>query len=208
MNEYKLVLASNSPRRKEILEKTGFSFDVMPSNVEEIVDSTVPSSVCMSLAKQKALDVASRIKIYNDEHPDLVTPQNILVLGADTIVVFEEEILGKPDSEETAFSMLNKLSGNTHSVYTGVSLAFLSKDGRAGEISFYEKTDVTFYEMSEADIKAYIATGSPMDKAGAYGIQDYSAKFLKKIDGDYYNVVGLPIGRICEELKKLEVKTI
>lgn len=208
MNEYKLVLASNSPRRKEILEKTGFSFDVMPSCVEEIVDSTVPSSVCMSLAKQKALDVAARIKIYNDEHPDLVTPQNILVLGADTIVVFEEEILGKPDSEETAFSMLNKLSGNTHSVYTGVSLAFLSKDGRAGEISFYEKTDVTFYEMSEADIKAYIATGSPMDKAGAYGIQDYSAKFLKKIDGDYYNVVGLPIGRICEELKKLEVKTI
>lgn len=208
MNEYKLVLASNSPRRKEILEQTGFDFDVMPSTVEEIVDSTVPAEVCMSLAKQKAIDVAAKIKAFNDEHKELTTPQDILVLGADTIVAIGDEILGKPVDEEQAFEMLTKLSGKTNTVYTGVCLVFVSRDGRAGELSFFEATDVTFYEMSEADIKEYIETGSPMDKAGAYGIQDYSAKFLKKIDGDYYNVVGLPIGRICEELKKLGVKTI
>lgn len=203
---YKIVLASASPRRKQIFEQVGIEFDVYPSDEEEVITETKPDKVCVSLSKLKALDVASKIKAYNDIHTDVSTPTDILVIGADTIVSVDGKILGKPRDEDDAFNMLKMLSDNDNYVYTGVTLVFMSKDGRVGEYSFFEKTKVTFYKIADDDIKAYIATGSPLDKAGSYGIQDMSAKFIKSIEGDYYNVVGFPIARLFYELNELGVK--
>ncbi len=200
---YKIVLASASPRRKEILEKIGLEFDIWPSEKEESVEKTDPSDVCTELSRQKALDVASQIRQYAEEHPELTSPQDILVIGADTIVAVDEIILGKPKDEEDAFRMLRMLSDRTHKVLTGVTFVFLSKDGRAGEYSFYDKTDVTCYPVSDEEIREYIASGEPMDKAGAYGIQGSFLKHVKKIDGDFFNVMGLPASRMYQELKKL-----
>lgn len=207
---YKVVLASQSPRRKQLLEQMGVEFDIWPSKLEEKITSTKPEEVCVELCKQKALDVASQILLYNAEHPDLTTPQDILVIGADTVVAVQEkdeyEILGKPKSEEEAHKMLCKLSDAKHKVYTGVCLAFITKEGRVGEKSFFEVTDVFFGPVSDIEIDEYIATGEPMDKAGAYGIQGSFAKYVKKIDGDFYNVMGMPISRIHYELKELGVE--
>lgn len=203
--DYKIVLASKSPRRKEILEMAGFEFDIWPSTKDEIIISTNPSEVCVELSRQKAIDVASQIKTFNDENTELVTPQNVMVIGSDTIVSIDNEILGKPKDEAQAFEMLNKLSGKTHTVYTGVTLVFMSKDGRVGEYSFFDSTDVTFYHLDEDEINEYIATGSPLDKAGAYGAQDMASRFVKKLDGSFHNVMGFPISRLCYELKNLNV---
>ena len=196
----KIVLASASPRRKQLLEQMGLEFDIFPSDKEEIIKSNIPSEVCQELSKQKAIDVASSIKAYNDTHADIVTPQDIIVIGADTIVTFDGIILGKPVDEEDAFRMLNMLSGNTHEVYTGVTIVVMSKDGRAGEFSFYESTGVTFYPLTKEEIREYIATGEPMDKAGSYGIQGCFAKYVKGINGDFNNVVGLPVARLYHEI--------
>lgn len=200
---YKIILASGSPRRKQLLEQVGFEFEVWPSQCEEKIESTIPSEVCMELSRQKALDIAAGIHTYNEDHSDISSNQNLLIIGADTIVVDGEQILGKPKDDENAKDMLRKLSGNTHSVYTGVTFVFMSSDGRVGAHSFCEKTDVTFYSLSEEEICEYVDSGDPLDKAGAYGIQGNFAKHIKKIDGDYNNVVGLPVGRLYEELKEL-----
>jgi len=203
VSKYKIILASNSPRRKQLLEQVGFEFDVCPSGCDEVVTSTVPSEVCVELSKQKAIDVASAISMYNEEHADIAAPQDLIIIGSDTIVAIDGEILGKPSDDEKAKEMLRKLSGNVHSVFTGVTFVFMASDGRVGEYSFYDKTDVEVYELSEEEITEYVDTGDPLDKAGAYGIQGYFAKHIKKIDGDYYNVVGLPIGRLYHELKSI-----
>lgn len=203
VSKYKIVLASNSPRRKQLLEQVGFEFEVCPSGCEEIVTSTVPAEVCVELSKQKAIDVASSIKKYNEEHKDISKPQDLIIIGSDTIVAIGNEILGKPGNDENAKEMLRKLSGKVHSVYTGVTFVFMAEDGRVGAHSFYDKTDVSVYELSDEEICEYVDTGDPLDKAGAYGIQGYFAKYIEKIDGDYYNVVGLPIGRLYHELKKI-----
>ena len=145
------------------------------------------------------------VKSYEEKHEELMTPQDIMVIGADTIVAYEDQILGKPQDEEDAYRMLSMLSGNTHSVYTGVSIILLGASGKAGELNFYEKTDVVMRQMDENEIRRYIATGEPMDKAGAYGIQGKCAIFIDKIDGDYNNVVGLPMAAIYRELKKLGI---
>ena len=245
---YKVVLASQSPRRKQLLEQIGVEFDIWPSKKEEVVSSSIPSEVCVELCKQKALDVASQIVSYNEEHKDITTAQDILVIGADTIVAMPVgiveadenpknlktsenveaaktlktsetveavknlktsetvyEILGKPKTESEAFDMLCKLRNAKHTVFTGVSFVFISKEGRVGEYSFYEATDVFFGPIEDDEIKEYIATGEPMDKAGAYGIQGAFAKYIKGINGDFYNVMGLPVSRICYELKSLGV---
>lgn len=204
-SDYRLVLASKSPRRSEIFEKVGLEFEVCPSDKEEIIESTVPDKVCVELSRQKALDVASKINSYHNRHEDITTRQNLLVIGADTIVAIDGEILGKPADEGEAFSMLKRLSGQTHTVYTGVTFVFMSKDGRAGEYSFFDSTEVTFYEIDDEDIEKYINTGSPLDKAGAYGAQDMAAKFVRKINGSFDNVVGFPISRMFNELKGLGV---
>lgn len=203
IDKYKIILASGSPRRKELLEQVGFEFEICPSKCEEIITSTVPEEVCVELSSQKAIDVASSIKAYNENHADIAAPQDLIIIGSDTIVACDGEILGKPTDDECAKVMLRKLSGKVHSVYTGVSFVFMSADGRVGVHSFYDKTDVSVYELSEEEIEEYVDTGDPLDKAGAYGIQGYFAKHIKKIDGDYYNVVGLPIGKLYHELKDI-----
>ena len=131
--------------------------------------------------------------------------RDILVIGADTVVAYENQILGKPKDEEDARRMLSMLSGKTNSVYTGVTFVFIDKDGRTGEHCFYEKTDVSMYTLTEEEIDRYISSGDPMDKAGSYGIQGRFAIHIKGIHGDYNNVVGLPVARLYQELRKLGV---
>ena len=155
------------------------------------------------MSARKAREVASGILTYNENHKELVTPQEILVIGADTVVAYDGQILGKPKDEEDAGRMLSLLSGNTHSVYTGITLVFIDKSGRTGEYCFFEKTDVTMYPMDEDEINRYIATGEPMDKAGSYGIQGRCAIYIKQIEGDYNNVVGLPVARLYQELRRV-----
>ena len=200
-----IILASQSPRRKELLEQIGLEFEICPAKGEEIITKTIPEEVVMELSKQKAEEVAAMVSSFGEEHKDITTPSDILVIGADTVVAYDGKILGKPVDEADAKRMLAMLSGNTHSVFTGVTLVLIDKSGRAGELVFYEKTDVKMHEISELEIDRYIATGEPMDKAGSYGIQGKCAIYIEKIDGDYNNVVGLPITRIYQELKKIGI---
>ena len=200
-----IILASQSPRRKELLEQIGLEFEICPSKGEEIITKTIPEEVVMELSKQKAEEVAAMVSSFGENHKEITTPSDILVIGADTVVAYDGKILGKPKDEADAKAMLTMLSGNTHSVFTGVTLVLIDKSGRAGELVFYEKTDVKMHEMSEVEIDRYIATGEPMDKAGSYAIQGKCAIYVEKIDGDYNNVVGLPITRIYQELKKIGI---
>ncbi len=200
-----IILASASPRRKELLEQIGLEFEICPAKGEEVITKTIPEEVVMELSKQKAEEVASMVVTFGEKNKELTTPSDILVIGADTIVAYEGRILGKPKGEEDAKRMLSMLAGNTHSVFTGVTLVLIDKSGRAGELVFYEKTDVTMFPMSEKEIEWYVAGGEPLDKAGAYGIQGKCAIYIEKIDGDYNNVVGLPIARIYQELKKIGI---
>ena len=190
----RIVLASASPRRKELLEQIGLEFEICPAKGEEVITAGSVDGAVLELSSQK--EVAAGILSYNEIHPELVTPQDILVIGADTVVACDGNILGKPRDEADAAHMLSMLSGHTHSVYTGVTLVFIDKNGRTGETSFYEKTDVCMYPLDDAEIRRYIAGGEPMDKAGSYGIQGQAAAFVKEIHGDYNNVVGLPVGRL------------
>ena len=200
-----IILASQSPRRKELLEQIGLEFEICPAKGEEIITKTIPEEVVMELSKQKAEEVAAMVSSYSKQHKDITTPSDILVIGADTVVAYDGKILGKPKDEADAKATLTMLSGNTHSVFTGVTLVLIDKSGRAGEIVFYEKTDVKMHKMSEAEIDRYIETGEPMDKAGSYAIQGKCAIYIEKIDGDYNNVVGLPITRIYQEIKKIGI---
>lgn len=200
-----IILASASPRRKELLEQIGLHFEICPAKGEEVLTTEIPQDAVMELASQKAFEVAGMIKSYEGLHRELVTPQDLMVIGADTVVVAGGRILGKPKDDEDAFRMLSMLSGKTHEVFTGVSIVFLDAGGRAGEHVFYEKTEVTMREMEQEEIRRYIATGESSDKAGAYGIQGKCAIFIDKIAGDYNNVVGLPVAAIYRELKKLGI---
>ena len=190
MNQ-KIILASASPRRRELLAQIGLEFEVKVSNKEEVYTSTKPQKIVEELALMKAENVAS------DLQAEGVELKNTIVIGADTIVVRDEEILGKPKNEDHAYEILLSLQGRAHEVYTGVCLI---EDGEAK--TFYEETKVTFYEISEDEIERYIETGEPMDKAGSYGIQGKAAVFIKGIEGDYYNVVGFPIARFLQEIRK------
>ena len=200
-----IILASASPRRKELLEQIGLEFEICPAKGEEVITKSIPEEVVMELSKQKAEEVAAMVSSFGEEHKDITTPSDILVIGADTVVAYDGKILGKPQDEADAKRMLTMLSGNTHSVFTGVTLVLIDKSGRAGELVFFEKTDVKMYPMTEAEIDRYVATGEPMDKAGSYAIQGKCAIHIEKIDGDYNNVVGLPIARIYQELKKIGI---
>ncbi len=200
-----IILASASPRRRELLEQIGLTFEVCPAKGEEIITKSAPGEAVQELARAKAREVAAMVRQYGVRHGELVTPQDMIVIGADTVVAVNGQILGKPGDEEDAFRMLSMLSGRSHAVYTGVALVFLDQSGRAGEHIFYEKTVVSMREMSEKEIRRYIATGEPMDKAGAYGIQGKCAIYIDKIDGDYNNVVGLPVAALYRELKKLGI---
>ena len=183
----KYILASASPRRKELLARTGLNFTVIPSAITETITESVPSDIVMELARQKAMDVWKN-------HADM----RDVVIGADTIVVYKDEILGKPADEAEALDMLSMLADRTHQVYTGVSIIQGTNIN-----TFYECTQVTLYPIYREDLLRYIATGDPLDKAGAYGIQGDFSIHVKSIQGDYSNVVGLPIGRLYQELKRL-----
>lgn len=180
-----IILASASPRRKEILELVDLKFDVMPSDAQEITTKTAPNEVVMELASIKAKDIYKK------------SEKQSMIVGADTVVAYQGQILGKPTDEADAKRMLTMLSGQTHEVYTGVCVI---EDGKTK--TFYEETKVTFYEISDEQIDYYIKTGEPMDKAGSYGIQGKAAVFIKGIEGDYYNVVGFPIARFLQEITK------
>jgi septum formation protein len=176
-----IVLASQSPRRKKLLEQIGIDFIVIPSDIDEGEHPLhiEPSHYSMQLAEKKAMDVASKLGY------------DAIVIGADTIVVIDDEILNKPKSENEAKEMLRRLSGRTHTVFTGVSVV---RTDVANPITNYKATEVTFRELTDREIELYVSTGSPMDKAGAYGIQDdIGAVFISHIKGCYYNIVGLPL---------------
>lgn len=195
----KFILASASPRRRELLAQAGIACEVLPSSVEEKITQTIPHDIVMELASQKAQDVFTSVTeaAENGDHED----EDLTVIGADTIVSYRGEILGKPSDETEAYDMLSLLADRTHQVYTGVCL-LIRKNGSVTRHLFYERTDVTFYPIDNQDLHAYVSSGDPLDKAGAYGIQGSFAIHVKMIQGDYNNVVGLPISRLYQELKK------
>lgn len=185
----KLILASESPRRRELLKQIGMEFEVMSCGGEAPVTVTMPYQVVEEHALQKAEAVAAHVT------------EPVIIIGADTVVALEDSILEKPKDKADARKMLQTLQGNTHEVYTGVVLIKKHPDGTEERKKFHECTKVTFYEMSEKEIEDYVNTGEPMDKAGSYGIQGIGAKYVKEITGDYNNVVGLPVARLYQELK-------
>ncbi len=189
----KVILASASPRRRELLKKAGIVFEVRPGDGEEIVTKTNPWEVVQELSLQKAMQAASGLK--------KTTPDTV-ILGADTVVAFQGMILGKPKDEEDACRTLEKLQGNTHQVYTGVTILF-QKEHELVSHTFFECTHVTFAPVSREEIEAYVLTKEPMDKAGSYGIQGAFGKYVAFVQGDYENVVGLPVTRLMKEAKNL-----
>lgn len=189
----KLILASGSPRRKELLEQIGLEFEIITSNADENTDAVKPDDLVCDLSRLKAMAVFEQMS-KKQENKDYA------VIGADTIVYFDSSVYGKPVDEHMAYDMIKSLSGNIHQVYTGVTV--VCSDGRI--VSFAEKTDVEICSMSEDEIWTYIRSGDPFDKAGAYGIQGSFAAFVKGIRGDYNNVVGLPVSRLYHELKNME----
>ncbi len=194
----KIILASQSPRRKELLTQAGYEFQVITSDVEEKIMGEEPDEIAESLACQKAEDVFNKLV---DEY-GYEGVKDYLVIGADTIVSIAGEILGKPKSEADAFNMLSKLQGKTHQVYTGVSIVKMGDNEIEAHI-FSECTQVTFYPMTEDEIWSYVNSKDCMDKAGSYGIQGNCAVHIKGIEGDYNNVVGMPIARLYQELKTI-----
>lgn len=234
----KIILASSSPRRRELLAQIGIGFQVLTAGIEEKAAASEPGGVVEELSCQKA---EAALRMLED------VPEDVLVIGADTVVAAGGEILGKPSDRKAAAEMLRRLSGKTHEVYTGVTLLYRrgrlqdeavrevpfagrsgdelkAGDGTESGIAleglpagraetdsgsrricrkvFHEVTRVSIYPMTEEEIACYVATGDCMDKAGAYGIQGFFARFVEKIEGDYNNVVGLPAGRLYQEAKE------
>lgn len=188
----KIILASASPRRIEILKNINLDFEVIPSKFEEEEIINNPVEMVLKFAYNKALDVKNTI-----------TNEDALIVAADTIVFKDGKILGKPKNQEDAAEMLKMLSNSVHQVYTG--LAVFYKDNYLVD---YEVTDVYFKEVSDEEIEGYIKTNEPMDKAGAYAIQGIGSLFVKKIDGCYFNVVGLPISKFYEIIKRMGIKIL
>lgn len=230
-----IILASASPRRRELLHQVGIEPRILPSRLEEVITCTEPEEVVKELSWQKAEEVAGRLFRQRaekaakepsrqtvekaakeppwqraervDKEPPRQTEKETsaagslpaVVIGADTVVAVEGRILGKPDSKEEAVRMITLLQGRTHQVYTGVTMIF----GEEGEcLTFAERTDVHVCPMSREQVLRYVETKEPMDKAGAYGIQGRFAVYIRGVEGDYNNVVGLPLGRVCRELMK------
>ncbi|MDP4162431.1 MAG: Maf family protein [Bacillota bacterium] len=181
----RLILASSSPRRKELLENLQLTFDTSTSEVDEsFEEGALPEDVVIELALRKANSVFR-------------TNPEAFVIGSDTIVTADGLILGKPQNSDEAFDMLKLLSGRKHDVYTGVTILSPVKS-----VSFYEKTEVMFWELTDEEIRWYIQSGEPFDKAGSYGIQGLGSIFVKQITGDYFTVVGLPVSRTIRALKQ------
>lgn len=190
----KIILASASDRRKDILSQVGISYEVMPSSIDEdAIQADTPAVLVEALSAAKAEDIAERLT------------KNFVIIGADTVVVKDNSILGKPSDEAEAAKMLQMLQGNRHEVYTGVTLISVSPEGKGLIDTFHVRTIVDMIPMTAAQIDAYIKTGEPMDKAGAYGIQGRGAAYIQDIAGDYYNVVGLPISTVLARLANMGI---
>ena len=194
----RIILGSASPRRRELLSQIGVEFEVRVSDKEEIYKSSIPEEIVKELSLMKAENVASDLleNIADGSIKDTV------VIGADTIVVLDDEILGKPSDEEDAVHMLTRLQGREHWVYTGVAVLDFGPDGEKTVINYPVGTKVYVNAMTEDEIRVYVATKDPLDKAGAYGIQGRFAAYIDRIDGDYYNVVGLPVSRVYRTLRE------
>ncbi len=197
---YHIILASGSPRRKEIMDTMDIPYRVIVTEVKEETGETVPSKMVQALARLKSNAVLPQVKKLAEEAGQPGEQPEFIIISADTMVFYEEHVLGKPRDEQDAARMLQLLSDDTHEVYTGVSILILKVDGITEEWSFDVCTKVIVCSLSEKQIKEYIATGEPMDKAGAYAIQGKFGIYIREIIGDYYNVVGFPIAKIYDAL--------
>ncbi|MBR1507861.1 MAG: septum formation protein Maf [Eubacterium sp.] len=207
-----MILASGSPRRKALLEQAGLEFEVIVSDMDEVITKTFPEEVVLELSMQKCGAVTEILKesapnsISNVSGYVTGTDTGILVIGADTVVSLDKKILGKPQDTKDALKMLMNLSGRSHEVYTGVTCKlikydlFTDKMLETDSFSFFSETKVNMYPFDEYEALDYIATGEPMDKAGAYGIQGIGERLVESINGDYNNVVGLPLSKLMKEL--------
>ena len=193
MQKKKIILASASPRRRELMAQAGYEFEVQVSHKEETYISETPDDIVKELALLKARDIAEQ-----NEAKDLV------VIGADTVVAYQGAILGKPSSKEDAFAMIQSFQGDKHQVYTGVAILSYDEEGNETVVNHAVKTDVYVNSMTDEEIWKYIESDNVMDKAGSYGIQSGFAIHIEKIEGDYFNVVGLPISYIYNILKEIE----
>lgn len=192
-SKYKLILGSQSPRRKQLLSWIDIPFEIVTADLDEISNETIPSEIAMDLALQKGRCVFDKVSESG----------NSFVVASDTIVVLDNVLYGKPKDKEEAKAILMKLSGKTHQVLTGVCFIYNDSNGKRVEHAFYDLTDVTFAEISERLLENYIATGDSLDKAGAYGIQGPSLTFISDLKGSYSNVVGFPLDKIIKELTNL-----
>jgi septum formation protein len=183
----RLILASNSPRRRQILSEIGLTFEVISPNIEEHLNSTPPARHVVKYSLEKVKNVSQQVS-------------RGIILGADTIVVLESEMLGKPKSKEEAFQMLSKLSGQTHTVYSGVAVLDVEK---SLSLTGYQTTEVVFNQLNDAEIERYLSTGEYVDKAGAYGIQGMGSLLVKEIKGDLDNVIGLPLATVGKLLAEV-----
>lgn len=190
----KLILASGSQRRKELMQMCGYEFDIVVSDADENIIETKPRELVTKLAELKARSVFEKLQ---------QTEEDYVVVGSDTVVAFNGEIIGKPTDSRNAAEILKKLSGNTHTVYTGV--AVLTKDSVQLDCS---TTDVTFATLNDDEIEKYIKTGEPMDKAGAYGIQGPFGMFVERIEGNYFTVIGMPLPMLYNMLKNVKILPI
>ena len=187
----KYILASGSPRRRELMSLIREDFTVeIPGVDESVPDNMETEDIAEYLSGIKAGAVF-------DGHDN----EAVVVTGSDTVVIYGDRVLGKPRSRQDAYDMLKTLSGRTHEVRTGVTVIYRTESGEEGRLSFTDHAKVEFYELTDQEIEEYISTGEPLDKAGAYGIQGRGALLVRKIDGDYYSVVGFPVGRLNRELK-------
>lgn len=187
----RVILGSASPRRKEILSQAGIDHEVIVSDCDEKITKTIPGEIVEELSELKASDV------WDKAVDKYAASDDLMIIGADTIVALNDTVYGKPSDRDDAIRMLKSLSGRTHQVYTGVTV--ITKDKK---ITFAACTDVSVYDVSDAEIEAYVDSGEPMDKAGAYAIQGGFARYIKEISGEYNNVVGFPVARMIYELKR------
>ncbi len=191
LNKYKLILGSQSPRRKELLSWANIPFEILTVDLDEVSVETDPEEVAMDIAHQKGKAVFEKIdKVVNP-----------FVISSDTIVVLDQKIYGKPKNREDAKRILSELSDKTHFVITGVCFIFQDETGKIREHRFFDQTDVTFNEITPDLMDNYLDTGDSLDKAGAYGIQGPSLTFISKVEGSYSNVVGFPLDKVISELK-------
>ena len=193
MQKKKIILASASPRRRELMAQAGYEFEVQVSHKEETYSSETPDEIVKELALLKARDIAEQNAV-----------EDLVVIGADTVVAYQGAILGKPKSKEDAFAMIQSFQGDKHQVYTGVAILSYDEEGNETVVNHAVKTDVYVNSMTDEEIWKYIESDNVMDKAGSYGIQSGFAIHIEKIEGDYFNVVGLPISYIYNILKEIE----